>query len=154
MTKNFWLMKSEPEEFSIQDLKEVEKEPWGGVRNYQARNFIRDQIAIGDSVLLYYSSTKIPGVAGVMTVVSEPFPDPSQFDGSSSYFDSKATQENPRWYAVNVKFEKEFDRFVPLSLMKQENCLKEMIILKKGNRLSITPISKEEFYHVLKMGKK
>ncbi len=152
MAKNYWLMKSEPDEFGILDLKEVGVEPWSGVRNYQARNFMRDEMKKGDEVLFYHSNTKPPGVAGLMTVASGPYPDPFQFKKSSKYFDPKSTKDNPRWFLIDVKFKKVFKNYVPLDALKEEKKLKDMKILQKGNRLSITPVSKVEFDHIVKMG--
>lgn len=154
MPKNYWLMKSEPDEFSLQDLKRVLVEPWTGVRNYQARNFMRDEMKIGDEILFYHSNTKPPGVAGTMTVASETYPDPTQFDKKSDYFDPKSDRENPRWLMIDVKFQSEFPIYVSLDDLKKEEKLKEMKILQRGNRLSITPVTAAEFKHILKMGGK
>lgn len=152
MAKQYWLMKSEPDEFGIEDLKRVDVEPWGGVRNYQARNFMRDDMKIGDEVLFYHSNTKPPGVAGLMTIASEAYPDPSQFQKKSKYFDEKSSKENPRWFLVDVKFKKIFKKYISLDDLKGESKLNEMKILQKGNRLSITPVTKQEFDHIVKMG--
>lgn len=152
MTKKYWLMKSEPDEFSIYDLKEVKVEAWNGVRNYQARNFMRDEMKVGDDVLFYHSNTKPPGIAGIMTVASEPYPDKLQFDKKSKYFDAKSTKENPRWILIDVKFKKVFKNYIPLETLKGEKKLKDMKILQKGNRLSITPVTKAEFDHIVKLG--
>lgn len=152
MAKQYWLMKSEPDEFGIDDLEKVEIEAWTGVRNYQARNFMRDKMKIGDEVLFYHSSTKPCGVAGVATVASSAYADPTQFDKKSQYFDAKSTKENPRWILVDIKFKKKLKRFVTLSELKQEDFLSNMKILQKGNRLSITPVTKEEFQFIVKLG--
>lgn len=152
--KNFWLMKSEPDEFGIEDLKKVKEEAWTGVRNYQARNFMRDEMKVGDDVLFYHSNTNPPGVAGVMTVCSEPYPDPTQFNKKSKYFDEKATKEKPRWFLINVKFKQQFKNYISLDVLKEQAKLKEMKILQKGNRLSITPVTKAEFDHIFKLGTK
>lgn len=152
MAKKYWLMKSEPDEFSIGDLKKVKVEPWTGIRNYQARNFMRDDMKKGDEILFYHSNTKPPGVAGIMTVSGSSYPDPTQFDKKSKYFDAKSSQENPRWIMVDVKYKKTFKNYVTLDDLKGEKKLKEMKILQKGNRLSITPVTKAEFDHVVKMG--
>lgn len=150
--KNYWLMKSEPDEFGIEDLKRVDVEPWTGVRNYQARNFMRDEMKIGDEILFYHSNSKPPGVAGVMSVASEPYADPTQFQKNSKYYDEKASQEKPRWFLIEVKFKKVFKNFVELDALKSEEKLREMKILQKGNRLSITPVTKAEFDIITKMG--
>jgi predicted RNA-binding protein with PUA-like domain len=151
--KNYWLMKSEPDEFGIDDLKKVGKEAWTGVRNYQARNFMRDEMKVGDEVLFYHSNTKPPGIAGTMTVASEPYADPTQFQKKSKYYDEKATKDKPRWFLIDVKYKSTFKSFVPLETLKDEAKLKDMKILQKGNRLSITPVSKTEFDHIVKMGR-
>ena len=150
--KNYWLMKSEPDEFGIEDLQRVGVEPWSGVRNYQARNSMRDEMKVGDEILFYHSNTKPPGVAGLMTVATEAYPDPTQFKKTSKYFDEKSTKENPRWFLIDVKFKKVFNNYVPLEDLKAEKKLKDLKILQKGNRLSITPVTKVEFDHIVKMG--
>jgi predicted RNA-binding protein with PUA-like domain len=154
MTKKYWLMKSEPDEFSILDLKRVKVEPWSGIRNYQARNFMRDEMSVGDEVLFYHSSTKPPGVAGTMTVASAPYPDPLQFKKNSKYYDEKATKEKPRWMVVDVLFQSVFSTFITLNVLKSEDKLENMLILQKGTRLSITPVTAGEFRHIVKMGGK
>jgi predicted RNA-binding protein with PUA-like domain len=152
MAKKYWLMKSEPDEFSIHDLKKVKVEAWTGVRNYQARNFMRDDMKVGDEILFYHSNTKPPGIAGTMTVASEPYPDPLQFKKSSKYFDEKATKEKPRWFLIDVKFQSVFQNYISLDQLKDEAKLSEMKILQKGNRLSITPVKSTEFKHICKLG--
>lgn len=146
----YWLMKSEPDVFGIDDLKRVGKEPWDGVRNYQARNFMRDEMKKGDKVLFYHSNCKVPGVTGVAEVSKEAFPDHTSWDKNSKYHDPKSTEEKPRWFMVEVKFVKKFKRTVSLNEMKEMKPLKEMKILQKGNRLSITPVSKKEFDYIVK----
>jgi predicted RNA-binding protein with PUA-like domain len=149
----YWLMKSEPDVFSFQDLKKRPKqtEPWNGVRNYQARNFMRDEMKIGDMILFYHSSCDVPGIAGLARVSSHPYPDSTQFDKKSEYFDEKATRENPRWFLVDVCFEKDLNRFVSLEEMKKYGELTEMRLMHKGNRLSILPVTKKEFDFILKL---
>ncbi|MBC2604201.1 EVE domain-containing protein [Puniceicoccus vermicola] len=153
--KNYWLMKSEPDAFSIEDLEKRENgtEPWDGIRNYQARNFMRDDMKIGDAVLFYHSNCKTPGVVGVAEIASEAYPDPTAFDSKSKYFDEKSDPENPRWILVDVRFVDKLPRTVSLSEMKETAALKDMKILQRGNRLSITPVAKKEFDHILKMAK-
>lgn len=153
MAKNYWLMKSEPDEFGIEDLKRVGVESWTGVRNYQARNFMRDEMAPGDEVLFYHSSTNPPGVAGVMTIDSNAYADPTQFDSKSAYFDEKATKENPRWFVVDVKFKSMFKKYVSLEELKKHKELSDLTILKKGSRLSICPVSAAEFKFIVDLGK-
>ncbi|MGE3608202.1 MAG: EVE domain-containing protein [Bacteriovoracaceae bacterium] len=150
----YWLMKSEPDVFSFENLKNCPKqtEPWSGVRNYQARNFMRDEMKVGDLILFYHSSCEIPGVAGIASVASAPYPDPTQFDKKSEYFDPKSNPENPRWMLVDVKFHQNLKSFVSLEEIKQEKSLAHMRLLQKGNRLSILPVTKDEFEKIKKMG--
>jgi predicted RNA-binding protein with PUA-like domain len=152
MAKQYWLMKSEPDEFSFRDLKKVGTESWTGVRNYQARNFMRDHMKVGDEVLFYHSSSKPLGIAGVAVVASKAYPDPTQFDKKSNYYDPKSNEDNPRWMLVDVSYKQEFKKFVSLETLKDQAELKEMLILKKGSRLSITPVSKLEFNWIKKIG--
>lgn len=151
MAKQYWLFKSEPSEFSIDDLKRVSRESWGGVRNYQARNFMRDQMQVGDELLFYHSSCPKPGVVGVAKVVKEAYPDGSAFDKSSAYYDSKSDPENPRWLMVDVEFVEKFDRVIELKELRENSQLNDMLILRKGNRLSITPLKKSEFQAIKDM---
>jgi predicted RNA-binding protein with PUA-like domain len=150
----YWLMKSEPDVFSFTDLKNRPKktEPWNGVRNYQARNFMRDEMKIGDLILFYHSSCPIPGVAGVAQVASAPYPDATQFEPNSEYFDPKATLEKPRWFLVDVSFQQDLAKYVSLEEIKSNEDLAEMRLLQRGNRLSILPITPEEFETIKQMG--
>ena len=143
----YWLMKSEPSEFSFDDLKSRpgQTEGWDGVRNYQARNFMRDEMSVGDKVLFYHSNAKPPGVVGVAEVASEAYPDATAFDPESEHHDPKSDPENPRWYQVDVRFAADLERQVPLDELKRMPQLSAMRILQKGNRLSITPLTKAEF---------
>ncbi|MFZ9000809.1 MAG: EVE domain-containing protein [Bacteriovoracaceae bacterium] len=152
----YWLFKTEPDVFSIDDLKNRPKqvEHWDGVRNYQARNFMRDEIKLGDLVLIYHSNAKPLGVAGVAEVVKEAYPDHTQFDKSSQYYDPKSTEEKPRWYMVDVKFVEKFKNFISLENLKSHKELNDLIILRKGNRLSITPVEKKHFNYIKKIGRK
>ncbi len=145
---NYWLMKSEPDVLSIDDLKTKKKTGWDGVRNYQARNFMRDDMKKGDLVLIYHSSCKVPGIYGVAKVTKESMPDPTQFEKKSEYFDPKATPQEPRWFMVEVGFVKKFKQAVTLEFMKREKSLGDMIVLRKGSRLSITPVDKKHFEKV------
>ncbi len=145
-----WLMKSEPEEFSIDDLVKAKNQsvPWFGVRNYLARNFMRDQMKLGDAVLFYHSSCPEPGIAGLARVASAAYPDETQWKKKSKYFDPKATKENPRWMLVDVKLEKK-TRLLSLAEMREQKSLATMTILQRGNRLSITPVTPAELKAVL-----
>lgn len=151
-SKKYWIFKSEPDVFSIDDLKRVKKEPWNGVRNYQARNFMRDEMRPGDEILFYHSSCPEPGVAGIAKVASLSYPDATSWDKKSEYFDPKSPQENPRWFLVDVEFEKKFSNLVSLSQLKTYPELSELLILRNGNRLSITPVSAEEFKFICSLG--
>ena len=147
-------MKSEPDVFSFDDLKKRPKktEPWNGVRNYQARNFMRDDMKVGDLILFYHSSCEIPGVAGIARVSSKPYPDSTQFDKKSEYYDPKSTEENPRWFLVDVSFEEDLDMHVSLEELKKHKKLEDMRLLQRGNRLSILPVTSEEFNYIRKLG--
>ena len=142
----YWLMKSEPDEASIDDALAAKGQTvaWTGVRNYQARNFMRDQMQVGDGVLFYHSSCAEPGIAGIAEVASACYPDPTQFDASSPYFDPKSDRENPRWLLVDVRAMKK-TRLIPLPELRSHLALEEMVVLKRGNRLSITPVTKSEW---------
>jgi len=145
----YWLMKSEPSEFSIDDLKRDGHVAWFGVRNYQARNFMRDQMDVGDKVLFYHSSCEEPGIAGLAEVSVKSYPDETQFDAKGKYFDPKATREAPRWFNVEVKYKKK-TRLMPIGELRQYPELANMRILAKGNRLSITPVDPDEWNFILK----
>jgi predicted RNA-binding protein with PUA-like domain len=142
----YWLMKSEPDEFSIDDLARAPRHgtAWFGVRNYQARNFMRDQMQIGDRVLFYHSSCAQPGIAGLAEVCAKAYPDETQFDRNSKYYDAKATRDNPRWVNVEVKFVKK-TRLLGLAELREHKELAGMRPLARGNRLSITPIDPDEW---------
>lgn len=143
--KKYWLFKSEPDEFSIDDLKRVGVESWNGVRNYQARNFMRDEMKKGDLLLFYHSSCPVPGVVGEATIAKEAYPDPSALDKKSKYFDEKSTASNPRWLMVDVKFKKKYKQVITLEMLREHKGLNDLLILRKGNRLSITPLTQNEF---------
>jgi len=151
--KRYWLMKSEPDAFSIDDLQRVGVEPRNGVRNYQARNFMRDGMKVGDGVLFYHSNTQVPGIVGLATVASEAYPDPTQFDPKSDYHDPKATRENPRWLLVDVKFDRKLKRTIALEEIKQQaEALGEGFpLIARGNRLSILPVTAAQWKHLLSM---
>lgn len=141
--RRHWLMKSEPDCFSIDDLARVGTEPWTGVRNYQARNFMKNGMQPGDGVLFYHSNCSPPGIAGTAVVASTPYPDPTQFDAQSDYYDPKATPEEPRWFLVDVAFERKFDRLVPLEQIRQQaDALgEEFALIQRGSRLSVLPVT-------------
>lgn len=150
---HYWLMKSEPDTFSIDDLKARPNgtEHWDGVRNYQARNMMRDQMRTGDRVLFYHSACATPGVAGIARVVRDAYPDHTAQDPESKYYDPKANPENPRWFMVDVKFERKLKRLISLRELKDNPLLAGMALLKKANRLSIMPVSEEQWQLILAM---
>jgi predicted RNA-binding protein with PUA-like domain len=145
---NYWLMKSEPDEASIHDLERAGRLPWTGVRNYQARNFMRDAMQLGDGVLFYHSSCPEPGIAGLAEVCSAAYPDATQFDPASPYFDPKSKPEAPRWVHVDVRW-RETTRLLSLAEMREAPELASMQVLQRGNRLSITPVTPAEWQAVL-----
>ena len=146
---NHWLMKSEPEAFSIDDLKRNKQEPWDGVRNYQARNFMRDGMRPGDKVFFYHSNCAVPGIVGIAAVATDAYPDPSQFDPKSNYFDPGSSRDNPRWMLVDVKFVKKLKRTISLDEMKNDPALDGMPLLRKGNRLSVMPVDAAHWKYIL-----
>jgi predicted RNA-binding protein with PUA-like domain len=150
-TTHYWLMKSEPDAFSIDDLKRKRQEAWDGVRNYQARNFMRDGMRVGDKVFFYHSNCAEPGIVGVAEVATDAYPDPSQFDPKSKYFDAASSRDHPRWMLVEVKFVKKLKRTIPLKELQSEPALAEMALVRKGNRLSVMPVEAAEWRHILGM---
>ena len=144
--QNFWLMKTEPGECSIDDVLNApdHQVSWFGIRNYQARNFMRDDMRIGDAVLFYHSSCPKPGIVGLARIASAPYPDELQFDKSSEYYDAKSRPESPRWLTINVQALSKCD-LIPLTALRGQEKLAAMRILQKGNRLSITPVTRDEF---------
>ena len=147
----YWLMKSEPDVYGIDDLERDKREPWDGIRNYQARNMMRDDMKIGDQVFFYHSNCKEPGIVGIAKVVSEPYPDPTQFDKRSKYYDAKSDKDNPRWLLVDVEFVRKTKRNVTLAEIKSQKSLEDMILTRKGNRLSIMPVSKKHWNKILSL---
>jgi predicted RNA-binding protein with PUA-like domain len=149
---SYWLMKSEPDVFSFQDLMRAKERTtgWEGVRNYQARNFMRE-MRVRDRVLYYHSSTALTGIVGIAQVVREAYPDPIQFDASSDYFDPKSTPDNPRWFQVDVQGVLEFPNLVSLEKLRQDTKLDGMKLLQKGSRLSVQPVSDAHWKHILKL---
>jgi predicted RNA-binding protein with PUA-like domain len=150
----YWLFKSEPDEFSFADLKKRKQktEPWNGVRNYQARNFMRDEMNVGDIGLFYHSNTAVPGVAGIVTIAKEAYPDPTQFDPKSDYYDAKSDSNQPRWLLVEVTWKADFPSFVSLEQMKEDPNLADLLILRRGNRLSITPVERGHYERICLLG--
>jgi len=147
---NYWLMKSEPDVYSIADLKGDRTSIWDGVRNYQARNFLRE-MSRGDLVFFYHSNTKFPGIAGLMRVVETGIADPSQFDMNSEYYDPKSPFDAPRWQTVKVEFVEEFAKLISLDELKQKFSADEIWLVRKGNRLSVMPVSESAAQKILKM---
>jgi predicted RNA-binding protein with PUA-like domain len=144
---NYWLMKSEPSCFGIDTLcqRSNKTAPWDGVRNYQARNFMRNVMRIGDQAFFYHSNCKPPGIVGIIEISSEAYPDYTAFDPNSDHPDANSTPENPRWFMVDVTYKKKFANIIALETLRQYPELSNMPLLRKGNRLSITPVSKEEW---------
>ena len=153
MAKQYWLMKSEPDVYSIDDLETEKSAHWDGVRNYQARNFMRDQMGVGDLVLFYHSNAKPPGVAGVARVVKEGYPDHTAWDPKSKYFDPKSPEDAPRWFMVDVRYVRKLKRTVTLRELKHHEPLSGMRLLQRGNRLSIMPVTEEEWNYILELEK-
>jgi predicted RNA-binding protein with PUA-like domain len=145
----FWLMKSEPETYSIDDLKEFQTDHWDGIRNYQVRNFFRDQMKIGDKAFFYHSNCKEPGIVGLMEIASEAYPDHTAFDSKEKYFDAKSDPENPRWLMLDVNYIRHTKRNITLSELRDHSSIKEMRLLQKGNRLSVIPMTKKEWDYIL-----
>ena len=149
----YWLMKSEPHVYSFGDLVSDKTTHWDGVRNYQARNFMRDKMKIGDYVLYYHSNTKPPHIAGIAKVCKEGYPDFTAFDTESKYFDEKSTPENPRWIMVDIQAVEKLENIVTLEDLKSNQKLEGMLVVKKGQRLSIQPVDEEHYLEVISMSK-
>lgn len=145
----YWLMKSEPDTFGIDDLERVGTEPWSGVRNFAARNFMKDQMEVGDTVLFYHSSCAVPGVYGIARVASKAYPDKTQFDTTSPYYDPRATEDKPLWFNVDVAFVRKLATPYTLPMMRANKELVEMTVLERGNRLSITPVTEHEYRQIV-----
>lgn len=152
---NYWLMKSEPDSYSIDHLAKKPKQTdrWEGVRNFQVRNMLRDQIKPGDLAFFYHSSCKIPGIAGVMEVVSAGYPDPTALNPESHYYDPKSTADAPRWFMVDVRLLKKFPQVIPLTELRQHPQLSGMLLLKKGSRLSITPVTPQQWQFIASLSR-
>jgi predicted RNA-binding protein with PUA-like domain len=151
----YWLIKSEPDVFGIDNLARAPKRTtaWEGVRNYQARNMLRDDVSKGDQAFFYHSSCEVPGIAGIVQVVRAAYPDPAQFDRASEYYDPASTREAPRWFCVDVRFERRIEPVITLAELREHvsGVLREMVILKRGNRLSVTPVSAAEWRCIVAM---
>ena len=145
----YWLMKSEPDAYGIDDLERDGRDMWDGIRNYQARNMMRDDMKIGDEVFFYHSNCKEPGIVGIMKIASEPYPDPTQFDPESKYYDPKSSEEDPRWMLVDVEFVRKLARTITLTELKALSGLDGMILLRRGNRLSIMPVDEQHWALIL-----
>lgn len=150
---NYWLMKSEPDEFSIDDLltRPAQTEPWQGIRNYQARNFLRDAMQIGDQAFFYHSSCKVPAIVGIVEITSDASPDHSAFNPESPYFDIKSHPDNPRWVQRDIKFVEKFNDIISLTQLKSLPYLSDMYLVSKGTRLSIQPVTKQQWDAILSL---
>ncbi len=149
---SYWIMKSEPETYSIDDLKRDTVEPWNGIRNYQVRNMICNDMKVGDLAFFYHSNCAPPGIVGSMQIVKSAYSDHTAFDPENAYFDPKSSPEKPRWFMVDVKFHSKFKKMISLEELRQYPELKDLLILRTGNRLSITPIDKREWEFILDLG--
>lgn len=147
----YWLMKSEPDTYSIDDLQSFGVDHWDGIRNYQVRNFFRDQMQVGEQAFFYHSNCKEPGIVGIMEIVSTAYPDHTAFDPSEKYFDSKSDPDNPRWLMVDVRYIRHLDRMITLGELRQQKQIADMKLLQRGNRLSVLPLSKMEWQYILEM---
>lgn len=146
---NYWLIKSEPTAFSLDDLQQQHISSWDGVRNYQARNFMRDQMRIGDQLFFYHSNCKMPGIVGLAEVVRESYVDHTAFDPNSEHPDASSTPDNPRWFMVDVRFVEKFAKIISLEALKTYTELRNMTLLRKGNRLSVLPIQPTEWHFIM-----
>lgn len=152
---NYWLLKSEPSSYSIDDLAKAPRQTtaWEGIRNFQARNYLRDSVQKGDRALFYHSSCAVPGVAGIVTIVRAGYPDGSAFDPDSEYHDGQSSRGNPVWYAVDVRLDEQFSTPITLETLRQHSTreLKDLLILRRGNRLSVTPVTNNEWDFILSL---
>ncbi|MCY7353965.1 MAG: EVE domain-containing protein [Lysobacter sp.] len=149
--KRHWLMKSEPDDFSIDDLQRINIEPWTGVRNYQARNFMRDGMQVGDGVLFYHSSCNVPGIYGIAEVATAAYPDPSQFNKKSKYFDETASRDEPRWFLVDVRYVRTLQQPISLARIRAhaEKLGEDFALIRRGTRLSVMPVSAAQWKTLL-----
>lgn len=150
---NYWLFKSEPAEFSIDDLAQRpgQTEPWDGVRNYQARNMMRDQMKCGDQAFFYHSNTEPPGIVGIIEIVREAYPDPTAFDVNDKHYDPKSNPDQPRWMMVDVKLVRKLSRLISLAELREQPELVDMPLVRRGNRLSVMPVNGSQWQHILRM---
>lgn len=150
---NYWLMKSEPGEFSIDDLdaRPLKTEPWDGVRNYQARNMMRDEMKPGDQAFFYHSACEEPGIVGIVRISGEAYPDPTAFDPDDKHYDPKSDPDDPRWFLVDVKFVRKLERTLSLRELKEHDALTDMILLRRGNRLSVMPVNESHWDYILEL---
>jgi predicted RNA-binding protein with PUA-like domain len=146
---NYWLIKSEPDEFSIAKLAKVRREPWSGVRNYQARNYMRDGMQLGDEIFFYHSNCPVPGIVGICTVARLAYPDPTQFNPDSDYFDPASAPDKPRWLCVDVAFSRKLKRTISLDELKNLDGLGEFALTRRGNRLSVLPVTASQWQTIL-----
>jgi predicted RNA-binding protein with PUA-like domain len=147
---NYWLFKSEPDEFSIDMLKKVKREPWSGVRNYQARNYMRDGMQVGDLAFFYHSSCDVPGIVGICSIVAKAHVDASQFDPKSDYYDPASKPDDPRWLCVDVGFKRKLKRALTLGELQQHaDALGDFALMKRGNRLSVMPVTKAQWDYIV-----
>ena len=150
---SYWLFKSEPAEFSIDDLAQrpEQTEPWDGVRNYQARNMMRDQMKCGDQAFFYHSNTEPPGIVGIVEIVREAYPDPTAFDSKDKHYDPKSKPDQPRWMMVDVKLVRKLSRLISLAELREQPELVDMPLVRRGNRLSVMPVESNQWQHILSM---
>jgi len=146
-----WLMKSEPDVYGIDDLKKARRDCWDGVRNYQVRNMMRDEMRKGDLAFFYHSKCKEPGIAGIMTIARGGYPDPTQFDPDENYFDPKSDPEEPRWLMVDVRYKRKLKRTITLQELKTHEELAELALLRRGNRLSVMPVTEQQWEYILSL---
>ena len=150
----YWLMKNEPEDYGIDDLKKDKTEHWDGIRNYQVRNMIRDDMSIGDMAFFYHANCDIPGIYGLMTINSKAYPDHTAFDKKAKYYDLKSDKNKPTWLMVDVKYKRKLNKIITLKELKSKKALSEMRVVQKGNRLSITEVAKKDWEYILSLEKK
>ena len=150
---NYWLMKNEPDDYSIDDLKRDKIEPWDGIRNYQVRNMIRDEMKKGDLAFFYHSNCEVPGIYGLMVINSEAYTDHTAFDKKAKYYDPKSNREKPTWLMVDVKYKRKLKSVISLTELKNYKELSDMRVVQRGNRLSITKVNKKDWDFILKLEK-
>ena len=149
----YWLMKNEPDDYSIEDLKRDKTEPWDGIRNYQVRNMIRDDMSVGDLAFFYHSNCEIPGIYGLMTIASDAYPDHTAFDKKAKYYDARSKKDKPTWLMVDVRYKRKLKKIITLKDLKSYKQLSNMRVVQRGNRLSITEVNKKDWEFILKLEK-